>query len=68
MTSEEIKQSIEETNSEFETNYNKLIQDIAKTVIAIQNSGGSNLIKNSVMFAYDSNKIHRIGKYQKKAH
>lgn len=56
MTSEEIKQSIEETNSEFETNYNKLIQDIAKTVIAIQNSGGSNLIKNSVMFAYDSNK------------
>ena len=56
MTSEEIKQSIEETNSEFETNYNKLIQDIAKTIIAIQNSGGSNLIKNSVMFAYDSNK------------
>lgn len=56
MTSEEIKQSIEETNSQFETNYNKLIQDIAKTVIAIQNSGGSNLIKNSVMFAYDSNK------------
>lgn len=56
MTSEKIKQSIEETNSEFETNYNKLIQDIAKTVIAIQNSGGSNLIKNSVMFAYDSNK------------
>lgn len=55
ITSDEIKQSVEETNDNFEKNYNKLVQDIAKTVIAIQNSGGNNLIKNSVMFAYDSN-------------
>ena len=55
MTSEEIKQTIEQKNKDDEENYNKLIQDIAKTVIAIQNSGGNNLIKNSVMFAYDSN-------------
>ncbi len=54
MTSEEIKQTIEQKNKDDEENYNKLIQDIAKTVIAIQNSGGNNLIKNSVMFAYDS--------------
>lgn len=55
ITSDEIKQSVEKTNDNFEKNYNKLVQDIAKTVIAIQNSGGNNLIKNSVMFAYDSN-------------
>lgn len=50
----EIRASIEKTNENLEENYNRIISDIAKTIIAIQNSGGANLIKNSVMFAYDS--------------
>lgn len=36
-------------------NFTKIYQDITNIVNSVQNSGGSNLIKNSVMFAYDNN-------------
>lgn len=38
-------------------NYTKVYQDINNVVTNVQNSGGSNLIKNSVMFSYDSDMI-----------
>ena len=36
-------------------NFTQVYQDINNIVNSVQNSGGSNLIKNSVMFAYDNN-------------
>lgn len=36
-------------------NFTKVYQDITDIIYNVQNSGGSNLIKNSVMFAYDDN-------------
>lgn len=36
-------------------NFTKIYQDIYNIVNSVQNSGGNNLIKNSVMFAYDNN-------------
>ena len=36
--------------------YTQIYQTIDEIVNSVQNSGGSNLLKNSVMFAYDSNK------------
>jgi hypothetical protein len=36
--------------------YTQIYQNIDEIVASVQNSGGNNLIKNSVMFAYDSNK------------
>lgn len=38
-------------------NFTQIYQDITNVVTAVQNSGGANLLKNSVMFGYDSNKI-----------
>lgn len=38
-------------------NFTKVYQDINNIVSSVQNSGGSNLIKNSVMFAYDDNGV-----------
>lgn len=35
-------------------NFTKIYQDITNIVNSVQNSGGANLIKNSVMFAYDN--------------
>lgn len=35
-------------------NFTKVYQDINNIINSVQNSGGSNLIKNSVMFAYDT--------------
>ena len=37
--------------------YTQIYQDIDNIVNSVQNSGGNNLIKNSVMFAYDNNHI-----------
>lgn len=36
-------------------NFTKVYQNVNEIVNSVQNSGGSNLIKNSVMFAYDNN-------------
>lgn len=38
-------------------NFTNVYQDIENIINSVQNSGGSNLIKNSVMFAYDDNGI-----------
>lgn len=38
-------------------NFTKVYQDITNIINSVQNSGGSNLIKNSVMFAYDNDNI-----------
>lgn len=38
-------------------NFTKIHQDIDEIVNSVQTSGGSNLIKNSVMFAYDNNNV-----------
>lgn len=38
-------------------NYTKILQNINSIVNAIQNSGGNNLLLNSVMFAYDTKGI-----------
>jgi len=38
-------------------NFTKVYQDINNIIHSVQNSGGSNLIKNSVMFSYDDNNI-----------
>ena len=35
-------------------NFTQIYQDIANIIHSVQNSGGANLIKNSVMFAYDN--------------
>jgi hypothetical protein len=37
--------------------YTQIYQNIDEIVNSVQNSGGNNLIKNSVMFAYDNDKI-----------
>ena len=36
-------------------NFTQIHQDIENIINSVQNSGGANLIKNSVMFAYDNN-------------
>ena len=37
--------------------YSEIYQNIGEIVASVQNSGGNNLIKNSVMFAYDNQNI-----------
>ena len=36
-------------------NFTRVYQDIQNIINSVQNSGGANLLKNSVMFAYDNN-------------
>lgn len=38
-------------------NFTKTYQDIQNIINSVQNSGGNNLIKNSVMFAYDDKNV-----------
>jgi len=38
-------------------NFTRVYQDIQNIVNSVQNSGGANLLKNSVMFAYDTNGV-----------
>ena len=38
-------------------NFTNVYQDIHNIINSVQNSGGNNLIKNSVMFAYDDNSV-----------
>ena len=38
-------------------NFTQVHQDIQNIINSVQNSGGANLIKNSVMFAYDTNGV-----------
>lgn len=57
LKTDEISTSVTEVQNEVDENYNKVLQTIEQLLISIQNTGGSNLIKNSVMFAYDSDNI-----------
>jgi hypothetical protein len=38
-------------------NFTQIHQDIEKIITSVQNSGGANMLKNSVMFAYDNNGV-----------
>lgn len=49
-----IKSVVSDKVDEINEKYTEIYQDIEKIVQSVQNSGGSNLLKNSVMFAYDS--------------
>lgn len=49
----EIKNIIETS----EGNYNNILQTINELMVSIQNTGGSNLLLNSVMFAYNNEGI-----------
>ena len=44
-----------EENGIVHNNFTQIHQDINNIINSVQNSGGANLIKNSVMFAYDNN-------------
>lgn len=44
-----------EENGVINKNFTEVYQDITNIINKVQNSGGTNLIKNSVMFAYDNN-------------
>ena len=46
-----------EENGVVNEKYTSIYQDIEKIVHSVQNSGGNNLIKNSVMFAHDNDKV-----------
>lgn len=43
-------------NGKLNQNFSEVYQDLYNIIQSIQTSGGNNLIKNSVMFAYDNNK------------
>lgn len=44
-------------NGIVQENFTKIYQDVTNIVNSVQSSGGSNLIRNSVMFAYDNNNV-----------
>lgn len=44
-------------NGVVQENFTKVFQDVTNIINSIQNTGGSNLLKNSVMFAYDSDNV-----------
>ena len=46
-----------EENGVVNEKYTSIYQDIESIVNSVQNSGGGNLLKNSVMFAYDSDNV-----------
>lgn len=54
---EELVTDMYEEDGVVHENFTKVYQDINNIINSVQNSGGSNLIKNSVMFAYDDNNI-----------
>lgn len=54
---EELVTDMYEEDGVVHENFTKVYQDIDNIINSVQNSGGSNLIKNSVMFAYDDNNI-----------
>lgn len=54
---EQLVSDMYSENGVVNENFTKVYQDITNIVNSVQNSGGNNLIKNSVMFAYDENGI-----------
>lgn len=51
---EQLVTDMYEENGVIHENFTNVYQNIENIVNSVQNSGGSNLIKNSVMFAYDT--------------
>lgn len=51
---ESLVEDVYNENGVVNQNFTKIYQDITNIINSVQNSGGSNLIKNSVMFAYDN--------------
>lgn len=51
----QLLQTVSEMGETVDKNYTELNQTIDEFKYSVQNAGGSNLIKNSVMFAYDEN-------------
>lgn len=54
---EQLVSDMYEEDGVINENFTKILQDIENIINNVQNSGGSNLIKNSVMFAYDNDNI-----------
>lgn len=52
---DQLLQTVSEMGDTVDKNYTELNQTINEFKYSVQNAGGSNLIKNSVMFAYDEN-------------
>lgn len=52
---DQLLQTVSEMGDTVDKNYTELNQTIDEFKYSVQNAGGSNLIKNSVMFAYDEN-------------
>ena len=50
---DELPKDVYEEHGVVHQNFTQVYQDLTNIVNSVQNSGGSNLIKNSVMFAYD---------------
>lgn len=46
-----IKSVVSDMQGELDGKYTEIVQDVEKIVQSVQNSGGGNLLKNSVMFA-----------------
>ena len=54
-TIEGLVSQVSEINGTINENFTQIYQDITNVITNVQNSGGSNLLKNSVMFAYNEN-------------
>ena len=54
---EQLVTDVYDENGVVNENFTKVYQDITNIVNSVQKSGGSNLIKNSVMFAYDNDNV-----------
>lgn len=54
---EQLVTDMYEESGVIHENFTNVYQDIDNIINSVQNSGGSNLIKNSVMFAYDNKGI-----------
>ena len=53
---QQLVEDVYEENGVINKNFTEVHQNITNIINKVQNSGGTNLIKNSVMFAYDTNK------------
>ena len=54
---EQLVTDMYDENGVIHENFTNVYQDIQNIINSVQNSGGANLIKNSVMFAYDTDGI-----------
>ena len=57
ITTDNIQTSLTQIDNEMNENFNEVTQTIDNLTVSIQNTGGSNLLKNSVMFGYNSDGI-----------